>query len=146
MRQSERDAAVKRTDSGALMKILVRPSWNWSWSMLTDRKRWRTPCFSSPRHVGQDSLVRMAYLSKLSGDKQQKLCDFGLKHRTQAVERMERIFHSLVRQCTLNHGEKEKEKLDTCWGTSWRPCGRRSQHASLWCFPSDPDTPPGASP
>lgn len=33
----------------------------------------------------------------------------------------------------------------TCWGTSWRFFGRRSQHASPWCFPSDPDTPPGAS-
>lgn len=33
----------------------------------------------------------------------------------------------------------------TCWGTSWKLCGRRSQHASPWCFPSDPDTPPDAS-
>lgn len=33
----------------------------------------------------------------------------------------------------------------TCWGTSWRSCGRRSQHASPWCSPSDPDTPPDVS-
>lgn len=33
----------------------------------------------------------------------------------------------------------------TCWGTSWRLCGRRSRHVSPLCFPSDPDTPLGAS-
>lgn len=70
--QSEGQKDDNHTDSGALMKILVRPSWNWSWSMLTDRKRWRTPCFSSPRHDGQDSLVRIAYLriGKCSRDKE----------------------------------------------------------------------------
>lgn len=66
--QQEGDTHVRHTDSGALMKTLVRPSWNWSWSILTDRRRWRTPCFSSPRHVGHDSLVKMAYLERIGRD------------------------------------------------------------------------------
>ena len=44
------------------MKTLVLPSWNWSWSMLTELRRWRTPLRSSPLQLGHVSLVRMAYL------------------------------------------------------------------------------------
>lgn len=48
------------------MKILFFPSWNWSWSMLTERRRCRTPWRSSPLHWGQVSLVKMAYLQNMS--------------------------------------------------------------------------------
>lgn len=65
------------TDSGALMKILVCPSWYWSWSMFTERRRCSTPCFSSPRHVGHDSFVRIAYLRQRKREKMRKLSPFG---------------------------------------------------------------------
>lgn len=50
------------TDSGFLTKTLVRPIWYWSLSMLTERRRWRTPCCSGPLQHGHVSAVRMAYL------------------------------------------------------------------------------------
>lgn len=52
------------TDSGFLTKTLVRPSWYWSASMFTQRKRCKTPCCSAPRQCGHVSAVRMAYLAK----------------------------------------------------------------------------------
>lgn len=54
------------TDSGFLTKTLVRPIWYWSLSMLTDRRRWRTPCCSGPLQHGHVSAVRMAYLDTTS--------------------------------------------------------------------------------
>lgn len=50
------------TDSGFLTKTLVLPIWYWSVSMLTERRRWRTPCCSGPLQQGHVSAVRMAYL------------------------------------------------------------------------------------
>lgn len=54
------------TDSGFLTKTLVRPIWYWSLSMLTERRRWRTPCCSGPLQHGHVSAVRMAYLDTTS--------------------------------------------------------------------------------